>query len=249
MSTEEMNLEAGGRWSPTRIGELVAQYRHARNLKVSQLAREVGVTPSLISQIERGNSRPSVPTLFALAEALDVSVDVFAGRDVLASESGLATRPADTAGVTAAVASVARMTGASAPPPEDEQRYFVRNKDRRSIAIAGGVTWEMLTPSRRGDVEFLELVYQPHAESNAVLYRHPGFEMVLVLVGRFEIYVGFDVYELSEGDSIAFPSSLPHRYVNPTDGESHAVTVIVRDTVAAASMQSAPGLVEQPAAL
>jgi transcriptional regulator with XRE-family HTH domain len=235
------------RWSPGRIGQLVAQYRHERKLKVSQLAREVGVTPSLISQIERGNSRPSVPTLFALAEALDVSVDVFAGRD----PSALAvTRPTPEPAPApplaremmpvAALASIARDPQDTAPPPEDEQRYFVHRKDRRSIEIAGGVSWEMLTPSRRGDVEFLELVYQPHAESNQVLYRHPGFEMVLVLAGRFDIHIGFDIYELTEGDSIAFPSSLPHRYINPTDTESHAVTVIVRDAIAAASMAATP---------
>jgi transcriptional regulator with XRE-family HTH domain len=225
---------------------LVAQYRHERKLKVSQLARQVGVTPSLISQIERGNSRPSVPTLFALAEALDVSVDIFAGRDPGASTvtepaAAPAPEPALRAPTPiAAVAPAVRHPQASAPPPEDEQRYVVHLKERRSIAIAGGVTWEMLTPSRRGDVEFLELVYQPHAESNEVLYRHPGFEMVLVLTGRFDIHVGFDTYELSEGDSIAFPSSLPHRYVNPTDAESHAVTVIVRDAIAAASMAATP---------
>jgi transcriptional regulator with XRE-family HTH domain len=229
MSTDS-SLDADDRWSPGRIGELVALYRRERKLKVSALAREVGVTPSLISQIERGNSRPSVPTLFALAEALDVSVDVFAGREtppVPAMAPGAApTAPAP------AVPAAVRRSLASAPPPEDEQRYFVHREERRSIAIAGGVCWEMLTPSRRGDVEFLELVYQGHAESNEDLYRHPGFEMVLVLTGRFDIYVGFDVYELAEGDSIAFPSSLPHRYVNPSDDESRAVTVIVRDGVA-----------------
>ena len=224
-------------------------------MKVSQLAREVGVTPSLISQIERGNSRPSVPTLFALAEALDVSVDVFAGRDPNASTvTEPAPEPAPAPQVqtvipAAALASIARDPHTTAPPPEDEQRYFVHRKDRRSIAIAGGVSWEMLTPSRRGDVEFLELVYQPHAESNEVLYRHPGFEMVLVLTGRFDIHIGFDIYELTEGDSIAFPSSLPHRYVNPTDTESHAVTVIVRDAITAASMAATPTTTTQPATL
>ena len=196
------------RWSPGRIGDLVAGYRVARNLKVSELARRVGVTPSLISQIERGNSRPSVATLFALAEALDVSVDVFAGR----------------AGSRAPASG-----GATVPAPVSAERYVVRRNQRRSIAIDGGVEWEMLTPSRRDDVEFLELVYQPHGQSNEVLYRHPGFEMVLVLEGRFDIHIGFDVHELEAGDSIAFPSSLPHRYVNPSDEVSRAVTAILHD--------------------
>jgi transcriptional regulator with XRE-family HTH domain len=59
------------------IGERLAAHRARRGTKVSALAREIGVSPSLISQIERGQSRPSVSTLFALAEALDVPVDAF----------------------------------------------------------------------------------------------------------------------------------------------------------------------------
>src|SRR5688572_17776569 len=59
------------------IGERLAVHRARRGVKVSALAREIGVSPSLISQIERGQSRPSVSTLFALAEALDVPVDAF----------------------------------------------------------------------------------------------------------------------------------------------------------------------------
>jgi len=93
------------------------------------------------------------------------------------------------------------------------------------------VTWERLTPRSLEDVEFLELNYAPHAESDDQLYRHPGIEMVLVLEGRFEIHVGFEPYLLEEGDSILFPSSLPHRYVNPTDETARAVTVILRDGV------------------
>lgn len=218
------------RWSPGRIGELVALYRNKRKLKVSQLARQVGVTPSLISQIERGNSRPSVATLFALAEALDVSVDVFAGRapspapPQQAPQSVSAQAPEQAQAPAIAVLPAAQ--GAAGQPFD---RYRVRRGERRTIQIAGGVTWEMLTPDRHNNVEFLELIYAPHAESNPQLYRHPGFEMVLVLKGRFEIHVGFDLYTLDEGDSIAFPSSLPHRYVNPTDYEARAVTTILRE--------------------
>jgi quercetin dioxygenase-like cupin family protein len=53
--------------------------------------------------------------------------------------------------------------------------------------------------------------------------------MVIVLEGRFDVYVGFEHYELGPGDSIAFASSLPHRYVNPTESVSRAVTTILRD--------------------
>ena len=45
----------------------------------------VGVSPSLISQIERGQSQPSVATLFALAESLEVPVDAFFVKDAPAA--------------------------------------------------------------------------------------------------------------------------------------------------------------------
>ena len=57
------------------IGARVSQLRRNRGLRVADLAAAVGVSPSLISQIERGRSAPSVATLFMLAKALAVPVD------------------------------------------------------------------------------------------------------------------------------------------------------------------------------
>ena len=97
------------------------------------------------------------------------------------------------------------------------------------IEIEGGVRWESLTPRPLEELDFLELVYEGHAESGQRLYRHPGTEMVLLLSGRLDIHVGFERFELHPGDSIHFPSSLPHRYCNPTDETARAVTVILHD--------------------
>jgi transcriptional regulator with XRE-family HTH domain len=195
------------------IGERLVRLRAERGVKVSELARTIGVSPSLISQIERGQSRPSVSTLFAMAEALDVPVDAFF-RDQHAEPE--AEEPAAGRETTEAM-------------PEGEHRYVVHKGDRAVIDIEGGVHWERLTPETLDHLDFLELVYAPRAESNATLYRHPGTEMVLVLSGRLDIFVGFERYELEAGDSIHFPSSLPHRYVNPTDETTRAVTVILHD--------------------
>src|SRR5918992_1481442 len=71
------------------IGARLATHRIQRDIKVSQLARQIGVSPSLISQIERGQSRPSVSTLFALSEALGVAVDAFF-RDEAPAQGGAA---------------------------------------------------------------------------------------------------------------------------------------------------------------
>lgn len=188
------------------IGRRMAAYRAERGIRVSDLARRVGVSPSLVSQIERGQSRPSVSTLFAIAEALEVPVDAFFRETEPAAEEP--TMPATSV---------------------HEERYVVRRENRAVIDIESDVRWERLTPGALKNVEFLELVYGPGAESNSTLYRHSGEEMILILSGELDIYVGFDCFHLREGDSMHFPSMQPHRYVNPTSTTTRAVTTILHD--------------------
>jgi transcriptional regulator with XRE-family HTH domain len=214
MSSEEAAPDTEPQDPALAIGERLAEHRNRRGVKVSALARQIGVSPSLISQIERGQSRPSVSTLFALAEALEVPVDAF-------FRNGEAAPPAAPAAPTRGPEPTRVVRG--------PDRYLVRRADRAGIDIEGGVRWERLTPTPLDDVEFMELIYAPGAESNASLYRHPGFEMVLVLSGRLVIHAGFERYELGPGDSMAFPSTLPHRYVNPGEETARAVTAILHD--------------------
>jgi DNA-binding XRE family transcriptional regulator/quercetin dioxygenase-like cupin family protein len=211
-----MPADGDGRFHELRL--VLAERRRALGLTMSELAREVGISPSMVSQIERGQTLPSVPTLFALADALGANIDLFFDELSQSADSGVVAPPAK--GLTA-VGAVAR-----------EHLYGVRGGERGAVEIRGGVRWERLTPRPLKELEFLELVYPPGAESSPDLYRHPGIEMVLVLSGAFRIHIGFEEYVLSTGDSMQFPSSLPHRYVNPSTTESRAVTVIVPDAVA-----------------
>lgn len=198
------------------IGRRLAAHRTRRGIRVADLARGVGVTPSLISQIERGQSRPSVSTLFALAQALDVPVDAFFRESPQPSQ---AARREDEIPPGAPSAGGRQASG----------RYLVRKQDRAVIDIEGGVRWERLTRNTMDHLDFFELIYQPGAESHPRQFTHPGTELVLVLRGSLEITVGFEHYRLEPGDSIDFPSSMPHRYVNPGDETAHAVTVIFYD--------------------
>lgn len=61
------------------IGGRLRTLRQNQGLGVRELARRVGVTASLLSQMERGAVNPSVVTLFRLAEALDTTTDSFFG--------------------------------------------------------------------------------------------------------------------------------------------------------------------------
>jgi len=208
-----------------RIGEQLAHLRGERDLKISDLARRISVSPSLISQIERGQSRPSVTTLFALAQELKVPVDAFF--ETQAPPEPASGRAPGRSGTAAS----AIHTGVWPDRDDGSEsgRYLLKHGERPTVEIRGGVRWERLTRAALNDLEFMELVYQPGAESDPQLYRHPGLECVLVTENRLDITVGFEVNHVMAGDSIAFPSSLPHRYTNPTDRVSRAVTAIVHD--------------------
>ena len=213
------------------VGRQVAEYRRARGLKVAELARRVGVTGSLISQIERGRARPSISTLFLLGEALSVPMDAFFRPEPDNAQPAAAVmRRRDEARHETPV------TGMHAPPRTRKhagaERFVVRRDERATIEIAGSVRWEQLTPGPVEEGEFLEAVYGPHAESSPELYRHPGTEWLLLLEGTLEITVGFDTCRLEAGDSMCFPSSLPHRYANPTDRPARAVSANLWDPVA-----------------
>ena len=138
-----------------------------RHLTLRELARRVGVSPSLISQIETGRSQPSVGTLYAIATELEVSVDdlLFDGDD---------SRPDRRPG--------SRDEPASAGPVQ-------RAHNRRAISLDSGVRWERLTTQHDDEVEFLDVVYDVGGASSTAesLTRHAGHEYGIVLSGRLGV--------------------------------------------------------------
>lgn len=61
----------------TSLGKRIRDLRIKHERTIASLAEEVGVTPSLISQVERDLSSPSVSTLKSIAQALDVPISYF----------------------------------------------------------------------------------------------------------------------------------------------------------------------------
>lgn len=68
-----------------QLGRHVRQLRQAQDLTLKALAEQVGVTPSALSQIERGKSEPSLGTLWRLGGALKASLFDFFAHDHPAS--------------------------------------------------------------------------------------------------------------------------------------------------------------------
>ena len=221
----------------------LSRRRAELGISMSQLARQIGVSPSMISQIERGQSLPSVATLFALADALGAELDAFftdpeTDRGVLPATVARIPSTSDDPKRLPHVTEAEWRGSDDGPKSDGDDLYMVSAGRRTGLDIRGGVRWERLTPVPLRHLEFLEMIYAPHAQSDTELYRHPGVEMVYVVEGRFVVYVGFDKYDLGPGDSLAFPSSRPHRYTNPTDSVARAVTVILHEPVGAQQLFS-----------
>jgi DNA-binding XRE family transcriptional regulator/mannose-6-phosphate isomerase-like protein (cupin superfamily) len=218
-----------GQFDPsTELGPRLRKVREARGLSARELARRLTCSPSLISQIERGLSAPSVGMLYALASELRTSLDFLFG----ASAPGdfAAVTPDGQIMLTAHGDGQLRLHG---PPggdaPGGEHGIVQRAGRRRTIDLASGVRWERLTPGPDGRVDFLEVIYEPsgHSTDARRLLRHDGYEYGLIMTGRLTASVGFDTVELGPGDSIAFDSSTPHQYWNATAEPVRAVWVVV----------------------
>ena len=68
-------LEAGATALSGQLGRTVQRLRKAYNLSLSELSEQSGVAKSIISQIERNETNPTLATIWRLAQALDVSID------------------------------------------------------------------------------------------------------------------------------------------------------------------------------
>jgi transcriptional regulator with XRE-family HTH domain len=192
----------------TGLGPRLRLVREERRLSVRELARRIGCSASLISQIERGVSVPSVGVLYSLATELDSSLDYL----LFGADQG------------------SRASASSAPAVSRASSEIVQRAGGRDIIdLASGVRWERLTPGADARADFLEVVYSPggHSTDERRPLRHDGREYGLVLSGTLQANVGFESYELGPGDSIAFDSSTPHEYLNKTGDVVHAIWVVV----------------------
>ena len=68
-------LEAGALAVSGQLGKTVQRLRKAYNLSLSELSEQSGVAKSIISQIERNETNPTLATIWRLAHALDVSIE------------------------------------------------------------------------------------------------------------------------------------------------------------------------------
>ena len=205
------------------VGTRIREARRTRGLTLRGLAQSLGISASLVSQVETGKSQPSVSTLYAIANALELSLDELLDVGAVRSEA-------------------APSTGATTAP-SGAGLVVQRAGSNPTLEMENGVRWERLAVAAGDGLDPVLVTYAPGASSSVEdrFMRHSGIEHALIIEGELTLRIDFDTIELHPGDSIRFDAVRPHLYVNHTDQRAQGVWFVAGRHEHNEAMPSAPG--------
>ncbi len=165
------------------IGEKVRSLRLRKKLGLVELGRHTGLSPALLSKIERGRMFPTLPTLLRVALAFGVGLDHF-------FDGGQRRPPL----------AVVRAADRQSFP----NRPGARKPAYRFESLDYPVT------ERRLNAYFVE--FEAAGGNRVEPHRHEGAEVVYVISGTLAITVDHAEHVLEAGDSMYLDPSPPHTY-------------------------------------
>ena len=165
------------------IGDKIRALRLKKKMGLVELGRHTGLSPALLSKIERGRMHPTLPTLLRIALVFSVGLEYFI--------AGPRERPA--------VALVRKA---------DRQRF-----PEKPGSADSAYDFECLdypATERRMSAYYVEFQRKRPGEGRP--HEHAGAEFIYLLRGTLALVVGDQQYVLEEGDSVYFDSGAPHAY-------------------------------------
>jgi transcriptional regulator with XRE-family HTH domain len=194
------------------LGARIRAERLRQGVSVRELARRVGVSASLVSQIETEKTQPSVSTLYGITTALAISIESVFEPEPTAAAEEMDGDIACVAGRPTVLEALGSARGRRLGP-------IVTPADRQRLTLDTGVVWERLGELPPRTVDFLRVTYPPGGSSSSAggLMRHPGAEFGFLESGELILTLGFDDTIMRPGDAVSFESSTPHRYRNEGD--------------------------------
>src|SRR5687767_5199997 len=164
------------------IGAKIRALRLKKKMGLVELGKHTGLSPALLSKIERDRLFPTLPTLLRIALVFSVDLEYFF--------AGARERP---------VMAVIR------------KAHRVRLPERASGESAYRFeSLDYPVSERRFNSYYAD--FFPVARAALRLHDHPGAELIYTLQGTLSVHIGGDEHVLEEGDSMYFDSSVPHGY-------------------------------------
>jgi transcriptional regulator with XRE-family HTH domain len=165
------------------IGGKIRTLRLKKKMGLVELGTHTGLSPALLSKIERGLMFPTLPTLLRIALVFSVGLDFFF--------AGSRDKP-----LVAIVRKQDRVALPERPGPGDVSYRFE--------------SLDFTATERRFNAYFAE--FFPIADEAMRPHHHPGVEFIHTLQGTLAVHIDHDVYRLAAGDSIYFDANQPHAY-------------------------------------
>ena len=164
------------------IGSKLRRLRLRKSMGLVELSKHTGLSPALLSKLERDLMHPTLPTLLRIAMVFSVGLEYFFNSE-----------PKPVLGI---VRKKDRLRFPDSPDVRKPSYYFE--------------SLDFPVPNRALNSYLAE--FEPTGDENIRPHQHAGIELLYVLSGRLELRAGEDRHELSEGDSIYFDSSVLHGY-------------------------------------
>lgn len=182
----------------SKVAEMLRAARKEQQLTLDDLAQRSGVSRSMLSQIERGESNPTLATLWNLTQALGVDFAGLLGKEGVVEETS---------------GQVERLAAARTPTI-DSQGERCRLRILSPPALAGSVEWYELQLDAGG-----ALVSDAHA---------PGCrEHLTVLEGRIAVQSGLREDEAEPGDTLRYRADVAHRIAALGGAPAKALLVVL----------------------
>ena len=220
------------------LGSRLKDVRLRSGMSLREVSRQLGVSPSFVSQMENGKSLPSVATLYAVAQLLNVSIDELFGNVPASSKQQSQVGVVDPVHqdrarsfvVEDSVVDRSDFSTPSDPWSEEDGSAglrIVRPEERPRLVMDSGVVWEQLAPEASRGLDVLEIIYPPGASStnDSRMLRHAGVEYGYILAGRVQLTYGFETHLLAAGMSIQLDPMVPHLLTNPGNVEARGIWV------------------------
>ncbi len=164
------------------IGNKLRQLRLRKSMGLLELSKHTGLSPGLLSKLERDVMYPTLSTLLRIAMVFSVGLEYFFNPEP---------KP-----VLEIVRKKDRLRLPESPDAAQVAYYFE--------------SLDFPVPNRA--LNSYRAEFEPIAPEHVRLHKHPGVEFLYVLSGRLELRIGQDKHELSEGDSIYFDCTVLHGY-------------------------------------
>src|SRR3954471_16987550 len=164
------------------IGSKLRRLRLRKSMGLLELSRHTGLSPALLSRLERDLMHPTLPTLLRIAMVFSVDLDYF-----------FVPEPKPLLEI---VHKSERMRFPDSPG-ENTACYYFESLD-------------FPVPQRALNSYVAE--FEPIDVKDNRLHQHPGIEFLYVISGKLELHTQVAKHELSEGDAVYFDSTAPHGY-------------------------------------